>query len=207
MTVGLTGGIGTGKSTVAELLRARGLPVVDADQLAREVVAPGEPTHAAIVAAFGPEVLAADGTLDRRALGRVVFEDDTLRKRLESLIHPAIAQRAQARLLELGRAGHRLAFYEAALLCETGAYRLFPALVVVSAPAALQRQRVLARDPDLSPADVDARIAAQMSLEAKEKLATWIVRNDGTREALEAAVDDVIEALRARLDGMEGGGR
>ncbi len=199
--IGLTGGIASGKSTVADSLRRRGLPVVDADQLARDVVMPGEPALEAVVAAFGPGVLAGDGTLDRRALGKVVFDDPAKRKRLEAILHPAIAIRGQQALGQLRQAGYEMAFYEAALLVETGTWRAMSALVVVSAPAWLQRERVLARDPDLSAADADARIAAQMPLAKKEAAADFVVENDGTRSALEARIDEVLERLREKLDG------
>jgi len=199
--VGLTGGIASGKSTVAAALQRRGLPVVDADQLARDVVAPGQPALAAVVDAFGAELLDEDGCLDRRALGRVVFSDDAKRKRLESIMHPAIGLASQQEFVRLRREGHEIAFWEAALLVETGSWRSMAALVVVSAPAVVQRARLLARDTDLTEADADERIASQMPLAEKEAVAHFVVVNDSTTDALEARIDAMLDGLREKLNG------
>lgn len=197
--VGLTGGIACGKSTVAAMLRERGYPVVDADRLAREVVRPGEPALSEIVDAFGPGVLDASGGLDRRAMGRVAFSDPASRRRLEAITHPAIARRSQEAFARYRSEGHGIVFYEAALLVETGGWRAFPVLVVVSAPPALQRERLMAREPELTAADAESRIASQTSLAEKEAVADFVIVNDGDLAALEAAVDATIASLRARL--------
>lgn len=196
--VGLTGGIGTGKSTVARLLRARGLPVLDADQAARDVVAPGEPALAAIVARFGAEVLAANGALDRAVLRARIAHDPDARAALEAITHPAIFARLEAQLGELAQAGHPVAVVEAALMVETGSWRRYDAVLVVSCDPDTQLRRVLARDAT-SEADARALIAAQLPLSEKEAVATAVVWNVGSVEALEAAVDAAWEVVAKRL--------
>ncbi|MEM1418471.1 MAG: dephospho-CoA kinase [Myxococcota bacterium] len=198
--VGLTGGIASGKSTVAARLRERGIPVVDADALAREVVAPGTPGLAAVVEAFGEDVLAEDGSLDRKALGARVFADVAARKRLEAITHPRIAAAAQARLQELQGSDAPYLAYEAALLVENGLHRAFQELVVVAAEEATQLARVMARDGLVEDA-ARARLAAQLPLAEKIAVATEVLHNDGTREALLDAVDALDGRLRARLAG------
>jgi dephospho-CoA kinase len=191
---GLTGGIGAGKSTVAELFAARGVPVVDADALAREVVAPGGPAHAD-VAAVWPEVIAADGAVDRKRLRGIVFADPAARARLEAITHPRIQAAAEARLVALAQGGHRLAVYEATLLVETGRWRDFDGLIVVTASRQTQIARAMARDLLTRP-EVEARLRAQLPTEEKVRLATHIVDNDGPRAATEAQVDDLLKKLR-----------
>jgi dephospho-CoA kinase len=190
--VGLTGGIGSGKTTVARLAAERGVPVMDADQLAREVVAPGQPAHAAIAAAW-PSAIAADGTVDRRRLGAIVFADPAERARLEAITHPRIQELAQARAAELARQGHRLAFYEASLLVETGRHGEFDGLVVVTASEDTQLRRAVARG--LTPDEARARLAAQLPLGDKVRVATHVIENDGDLEATRAQVAKLIEAL------------
>ena len=199
--VGLTGGIACGKSTVAKLMLARNVPVVDADLLAREVVAPGEPALDQIVAAFGEAIVNADGSLDRPALGRLIFSDDKARQDLEGITHPAIARRSQQRFVEIAAKGHQMAVYEAALLVETGGYQRMAALVVVSAPASLQIERLLARDSDLSTKDAKQRIQSQMPIKEKEQYADFVIHNDGSLEKLAKVVDGVLTKLRKLIDG------
>ena len=192
--VGLTGGIGSGKSTVAEMIRARGVPVLDADQLAREVVAPGEPALVEIAAAW-PGVLRPDGTLDRKALGAVVFADPAARARLEAITHPRIHERLERRARALEAAGHRLAFYEASLLVETGRHRDFDALVVVSAGEEQQIARAMARDGSTR-LETEARLRAQMPLAEKRRAATHVIDNGGDLASTGAQVDDLLSVLR-----------
>jgi dephospho-CoA kinase len=191
--IGLTGGIGSGKSTVAEMIRARGVPVLDADRIAREIVAPGTPALAEIAAAW-PAVVAPDGTLDRRRLGQIVFADPEARRRLEAITHPRIAARAAAEARALEAAGHRLAFYEAALLVETGRHREFDGLVVVTADEAAQLERVRARD-GLPEAEARARIRAQLPLAEKVEAASHVVDNSRDLAATQAQVDALLRAL------------
>lgn len=198
--VGLTGGIAAGKSAVGQLFRGLGVSVVDADEVAREVVERGSEGLAEIVDAFGSEVLSADGSLDRKKLGAIVFEEPDLRKRLEAITHPRIATRSMQLMAGIAARGERLAIYEAALLVENGSYRMMQALVVVAAHEATQIARVMARD-GLDEAGARARLAAQLPLEKKIAVADFVIWNDGTREELAARVREVHSALLARFPG------
>jgi dephospho-CoA kinase len=191
--IGLTGGIGSGKSTVARLFAERGVPIIDADELAREATRPDAPALAEIGAVW-PDVIASDGTLDRRRLGGHVFGDPAARARLEAILHPRIVALCNARVRDLAAAGHDLALYEAALLVETGRYHELDGLIVVDAPENVRVARVVARD-GLREADVRARIAAQLPMGEKRRVATHVIDNDGDLDALRARVD----ALAARL--------
>jgi dephospho-CoA kinase len=195
---GLTGGIACGKSAVAARFRERGVPVIDADALAREVVAPGTDGLREIVEAFGSGVLAPDGSLDRKALASVVFADAAKRKRLNAITHPRITVLTMQRAGELGAQGHPLACYEAALIVENGVADAFRPLVVVAAPVELQLSRVMARD-GAREEEARARIAAQTPLEAKVAAADFVIENTGTREALRARTDEVLDAVCLRL--------
>jgi dephospho-CoA kinase len=194
LVVGLTGGIASGKSTVARLLGERGARVVDADQVARRVVAPGTPALAEIVAAFGAEMLGPDGALDRKRLGRRVFSNETARRRLEAITHPRIAAAFAEQVQRAAAEGVAVLVYEAALLVESGAHHAVDRLVVVAAPPAVQRARVGARD-GLDTAAAQARIDAQASLEAKLALADHVVMNDGSLPDLERKVAALWEEL------------
>jgi dephospho-CoA kinase len=191
--IGLTGGIGTGKSTVARLIAARGVPVIDADTLAREAVQPGSPGLAAIASAW-PDAMAADGSLDRARLGRIVFSDRAARARLEAMLHPRIAELADARVRALARAGHRLAFYEASLLVETGRHRDMDGLVVVDAPEPERIARVMRRD-GLTAGEVGARLAAQAPVAEKRRVATRVIENGGDLASLSRQVDELLADL------------
>jgi len=199
LLVGLTGGIATGKSTVSEIFRRLGCEVIDADLLAREVVEPGEPAFAEIVAEFGPDVLGPDGRLDRKRLGAVVFADPARRRRLEAITHPRIRIKFAERLQELiarGFAG--LVIFDAPVMIESGNYTHMDRLVVVATDPATQRARAVGRDGDR--ADVERRIASQMPIAEKAKLADYVVDNSGTPEATAAQVRRVHAALLAELD-------
>ena len=198
LLVGLTGGLATGKSTVSDMLRALGCVVLDADVLAREVVEPGQPALAAIAREFGPEVLQADGTLDRKRLGAIVFADPERRKQLEALTHPAIRDRYLARLAELESQGFEgIVVWDAPVMIEAGGYRHMDRLVVVVTDAATQRARALGRDGDR--ADAERKIASQMSLAEKARLADHVIDNSGDRAATEARTREVHAALLADL--------
>jgi dephospho-CoA kinase len=192
--VGLTGGIGSGKTTVAQMFAARGIPVIDADALAREVVAPGGPAHADVAAAW-PEVIGRGGTVDRKRLGKIVFDDPTARKKLEGFTHPRIQAVADARMAGLADAGERLALYEATLLVESGRWRDFDGLIVVVASPETQVARAMARD-GLSREEAEARVRAQMSTEDKLRVATEVIDNDGALAATEAQVEVLLSKLR-----------
>jgi dephospho-CoA kinase len=195
--IGLTGGIATGKSTFAAALRARRVPVVDADALARDVVAPGSPALAEIVRAFGPGVLDGSGGLDRRAVGAMVFADPQARRRLESITHPAIRAAMVAETARLAAAGHDLVFYDAPLLFEVGLDRALDAVVVVWAPRDVQRARVVRRD-HVSPADADARLDAQLPVDEKAARADFVVDNAAEGD-LGPAADRLLADLRRGL--------
>lgn len=192
MAVGLTGGIGSGKSTVARLFRDLGAHLVDADQLAREVVAPGSPALDAIAAAFSPALIRADGALDRAALGAIVFSEPEARTKLEAILHPRIAALAEARLAEAPAGA--LPVYDVPLLFERGLQERYKPVVVVYASPAVQRARVAARD-GLSAAEVEARIAAQADLADKAARADFVIQNDGPLEETARQVEEVYAAL------------
>lgn len=196
--IGLTGGIATGKSTFSALLRARGAPVVDADALARAVVAPGSATLAEIARAFGPELLQADGSLDRKRLGDRVFADPAARRRLEAITHPAIRAAMLAETLRLAGEGHALVFYDAPLLYEVGLDAVLDAVVVVWAPPELQRRRLVDRD-GLSPAEADARLAAQLPVDDKAARADVVIENVGAEGELGPKADRLLADLRQGL--------
>jgi dephospho-CoA kinase len=179
--IALTGGLASGKSTVARLLAERGVPVVDADALARDVVAPGTDGLAAIAARW-PSVV-HDGVLDRKALGAIVFADPAERRALEAITHPRIRAESARRLGVVEQTGAPRAIYEAALLFENDLDRELDATLLVSAPTDLQLARLQARD-GVSPAEARARLDAQLPLEAKMARATFVIENDGSLDEL-----------------------
>jgi len=195
---GLTGGIASGKSAVAARLRERGVPVIDADVLAREVVSPGSEGVAAVAAELGADVLAADGSLDRKKVAALVFGDEAKLGRLNAILHPRIAALSARRTAELAGRGEPLACYEAALLVENGLADAFRPLVVVAAPEAAQIARASARDAT-DEASVRARIAAQLPLAEKVRAADVVVHNDGSLEDLRARADDALDAVCRRV--------
>lgn len=190
LTVGLTGGVASGKSTVAARFRELGVPVCDADAVAREVVAPGSPVLDAIRAHFGDAVITPQGALDRRRMRALVFGDPAARQRLEQLTHPEIRRRLLA-WRDAQRADYCV--LEVAILFEAGFDRLVDRTLVVDAPEALQRQRLRARD-GIDASLIDGMLAAQMRREQRLALADDVLVNDGDLAALKAAVD----ALHAR---------
>lgn len=198
--IGLTGGIASGKSTVAAMLRDAGAPVVDADKLARQVVEPGSPALAEIAAQFGPEVLDAGGRLDRQKMAALVFGDEEARRTLNSITHPRIAAASQEALARLAAAGHEVAIYEAALLVENRLERGLDGLIVVAVPEAVQSRRLAARD-GLDPAAVEARLASQLPLADKVAVADWVVDNSGSVEHTRAQVEQIWREIRDREAG------
>jgi dephospho-CoA kinase len=186
--VGLTGGIGAGKSEVARRFAELGALVVDSDALAREVVAPGTPGLAAVVDAFGPGVRAADGSLDRAALARLVFADDEARERLNGIVHPLVRRRA-AELVAAAPPG-TVVVHDVPLLVETGQAGRFDLVVVVEAPAE-ERVRRLRRDRRMAEEEARARMAAQAGDAERRAAADVVLANDGDLAALRAEVDRV----------------
>ena len=194
LLVGLTGGIATGKSTVSEILRGLGAIVLDADVLAREVVEPGQPALAAIVREYGPEVLTPAGRLDRKKMAAIVFAAPERRKTLEAITHPAIRDRFLARLAELEAQGFEgLVFWDAPVMIEAGGHKAMDRLLVVVTDAATQLERAMGRDGDR--ADIERRIANQLPLSEKAKLADHVIDNSGDRTATEARTREVYAAL------------
>jgi dephospho-CoA kinase len=196
LLVGLTGGIGSGKTTVARMLEARGAIVFDADLLARDAVEPGTPGYQQVVERFGPNVLAPGGGVDREALAAVVFADPAARRDLEAIVHPEV-RRLFAEGTEAYRDTDAIVVFSAPLLVETGMHTAFEVLVVVSAPVEHQVERLM-HERAMSERAIRERIAAQLPLEAKAEAADILVDNDGTLEELEAQVDRVWTDLRAR---------
>jgi len=192
-TVGLTGGIGSGKSTVSAMLRELGATVIDADQVARDVVAPGSPALQDIARRF-PGVVDAQGRLDRAALAARVFADPSERRALEAITHPRIRAEVARRQQALARSGVPVAIYDAALLIENGLHHGLDGVILVSAPEAVQRARLAARD-GLDEAAVSARLAAQMPLADKRVHATWEVDNGGTLEETRTQVQRIWEEI------------
>jgi dephospho-CoA kinase len=191
--VGLTGGIGAGKSTVAGMLREAGLPVIDADALAREVVEPGQPAHAEIARAW-PHVIGSDGRVDRRQLAAIVFADPASKAQLEAITHPRIRERIVTERAALEGSGRRLAVLEAALSVETGLYHQLDGLLVVTADDEVRIARVMARD-GCSRESVLARMGAQLPQAAKTRVADHVIDNSGSLEATRARVREVLQAM------------
>jgi dephospho-CoA kinase len=199
LLVGLTGGIATGKSTVSEILRQLGGEIIDADRLARDVVEPEQPAWKQIVAEFGGGVVTAEGALDRKKLGAIVFADPERRKRLEAITHPAIRARFQARLDELAAQGFAgIVVFDAPVMIESGNYKNMDRLVVVVTDDATQAARLQERD-GTDEAEGRRKIASQMPLAEKAKLADYVIDNSGDREATAAEVRRVFAALMADL--------
>lgn len=194
LVVGLTGGIGSGKSTVAALLADKGAVVVDADRLAREVVAPGTPGFAAVVGRFGPAVVAADGALDRRALADMVFGDPAALADLNGIVHPAVRAAIDARLVELRASGQDVVVLEIPLLVESGRTYGAAAVIVVDLPEDVAVRR-LVEGRGMDEADARRRIAAQISRAARLAAADLVIDNSGSRAELERQVDEAWDEL------------
>ena len=194
MRAGLTGGVASGKSTVSAMLAELGAVVIDADVLAREVVAPGTDGLAAVVEEFGPEVLGPDGALDRPRLGAVVFAAPERRRALEAIIHPRV--RARAGEIEATARSGAVVVHDIPLLTETGQTPAFDAVVVVDVPTEVQLDRMV-RIRRMSEEDARARIAAQASREERLAVATYVVDNTGSIEELRARVEEVYRGLRS----------
>lgn len=195
LLLGVTGGVGMGKSTTAEFLARRGLAVTDTDVLARELVTPGQPALAEIAAAFGPAVLAADGTLDRGRLARRVFADEAERKRLEQILHPRIRAAWLAAAAAWRAEGRRAAAVIIPLLHETRAEGEFDAVFCTACSPATQRARLAARGWNES--QITGRLAAQWPAERKVALADFVIWSEGALETHAAQVDRILGATGA----------
>jgi dephospho-CoA kinase len=188
--IGLTGGIATGKSAVASLLSELGARIIDADELAREVVKPGREAWQDIVEAFGTEILREDKTIDREKLRKIVFRDPKARKRLESITHPRIRTLAQQRIQNLAAEGAGIIVYEAPLLFENQVHLWLRPVILVACDLATQKHRLQERD-GLNEEEIQQHLKAQMSLEEKRKLADFIIENNGDLEELRRQVQKV----------------
>lgn len=199
ITIGLTGGIGSGKSTAAKILAALGAPIIDADKVGHEIYLPQTPAYRELVAAFGEGILGADGTIDRRKLGPIVFADPAALRRLNAIVHPKMYARMGEMVAAMRRAGEtRPIVVEAAILIEANWQPLFDEIWLVTAT----RERVIERierDRGLKPEQTEARIRAQLSDEERRKHATAEIRNDGTLEQLRDTITRLWLYLLARI--------
>lgn len=201
LKVGLTGGIGAGKSEVSRLLVEHGAVLIDADRIAREVVAPGTPGLAAVVEAFGEDVLAEDGSLDRPRLGSIVFADPDRLAVLNSIVHPLVG--ARSRELEEAAAEDAVVVHDVPLLTENGLAPLYDVVVVVDAGPETQLDR-LVRLRGMTEADARARMAAQATREKRREIADIVIDNDVPMEELRRRVKDVWDDLVRRSQGTQG---
>jgi dephospho-CoA kinase len=195
LLVGLTGGIGSGKSTVAAILERRGAVVLDADEFARRALDPGRPGHARVLEEFGSSVVGPDGSVDRAVLAGTVFRDPDARRRLEAIVHPEVARLLQD-ALEPYRDTDRVVVYAVPLLVENHLESMFDLVVVVAAPEEVRIRRLVARG--MAEDDVRARIRAQLTDSEREAVADVVVANDGSRDDLDRRVGALWEELRTR---------
>lgn len=193
--VALTGGIATGKSFCLARFAERGVPVINADQLAHAAIAAGTTGHAAVVERFGQDVVTVDGAIDRRALARIMFEDPKARRDLEALIHPVVYRAIGTWFAELGDAGAAMGMAEIPLLYETGREIDFDRVIVAACPPAMQVERLMTRS-GLSKAEAAQRIAAQLPIDAKAARADFVIDTSGSVDETDNQVSAVFEALR-----------
>lgn len=189
-TIGLTGGIGSGKSTVTALLRRRGVPVLDADAIVRDLQRPGAEGLRRLVEAFGPPILLPSGELDRAALGKLVFADPDMRRRVEAILHPLVRERMAAETAAAATGGAPVVVQDIPLLFEARAPTDFDATVLVYTPPEVALRRLVDLR-GMAPADAEARINAQLPMEEKRRRATYVIDNTGSLEDLEAEVDRI----------------
>lgn len=194
--LGLTGGIASGKSTVAAILRRLGAAIINADELSREVVQPGQEAWKEIVDTFGPAILQEDKTLDRRKLRKIVFDNPEARKKLEAIIHPRVRALAEKKISELAATGSSIIVYEVPLLFEAQIHLWLRPVILVACDVETQKKRLLERDR-LTEAEAQQHLDAQMSLEDKRKLADYVIENNGDLEELERQVRGVLQKIQA----------
>lgn len=197
LRVGLTGGIATGKSFCLNRFAELGAPTIDADVVSRQVVEPGTPGFDAVVRRFGSGVVAADGTLDRAALARIVFSDSAARRDLEAIVHPAVYDRTVQWFADQHAAGARVAIADIPLLYETNRLDRVDVIVVAACPPDVQRARLMARN-GLSAEDAQQRIDAQMPIDEKRQRADFVIDTSGTMAETTRQVDDVWRRLLSR---------
>ena len=197
LVVGLTGGICSGKSTVAAMFERLGAVVIDADRVAHELQVPGQPLFEAILSAFGRQIVGEDGRIDRRRLGAIVFSDPKARARLEEILHPAIVEECERRIQHARASGAAVCLLEAALLIESGRHARFDRMVLVEASEAVQLERLMAR-MGLSREEAMQRIRSQVPLEEKRHHAKFVIENGGSLKETERQVRAVWEQLQVR---------
>lgn len=194
IVAGLTGGICSGKSTVAAMFARLGATVVDADQVARELVEPDQPLFETVVSAFGREIVGADGRIDRRRLGAMVFADPKARRQLEAILHPAIIEQCERCIRQAEVAGAAICLLDAALLIESGWHTRCDAVILVEAREAVRLDRLI-KARGLSQDDAMLRIRSQMPQEEKRRYAHYVIKNEGAFEETERQVRSVLEQL------------
>jgi dephospho-CoA kinase len=194
IVVGLTGGIATGKSAVSQLLKANHIPVIDADVLARQVVEPGTPALSKIVAYFGHSILLPNGTLDRKQLGNIVFNDEVKRRKLNAIVHPAVSRAMAWGILMHWFRGEKCCVTDVPLLIEGGLWKWVGKVVVVYCSAEIQLQRLMKRD-NSSREDALARLRSQMPITKKVEYADQVIENSGSLHDLEMQVDSFVQRL------------
>ena len=193
--LGLTGGIASGKSTVAAILRRLGAAIINADELSREVVQPEQDAWKEIITAFGPDILQEDKTLDRRKLRKIVFDNPEARKKLEAIIHPRVRALAERRISELAVAGNSIIVYEVPLLFEGQIHLWLRPVILVACEIETQKKRLVERD-HLTEIEAKQHLDAQMSLEEKRRLADYVIENDGNLKDLEQQVRAVLHKVQ-----------
>ncbi|PIC67701.1 dephospho-CoA kinase [Sporosarcina sp. P21c] len=196
MIIGLTGSIASGKSTVANMLREKGYPIVDADVIAREVVEPGSPLLDKIQQTFGEEVVREDGTLNREQLGAIIFGDEVKRRQLNELMHPAIRGRMISQREDYVTQGYQTVIMDIPLLFESKLQEYVEKIVVVSVTKQIQKQRLMARN-EWTEQEAAARIASQLDLNIKEQGADAVIYNNDTLEETEKQLDAILENWQA----------
>jgi dephospho-CoA kinase len=192
--IGLTGGIGTGKTTVAEFIKQSGYPVINADEVAHQALSPVGPIFHHIIKAFGGDILSGEGEIDRRRLGAKIFKNEEQRLKLESLIHPYVKQEVKSWRSALEKQGQKLAFYDVPLLFEKNMQSEFDKVVVVWCDEKLQMERLLKRS-GFSPIEAKDRIASQLPMKDKKARADFLIENNSTLEALRTATAGVIRQI------------
>lgn len=192
--IGLTGGIACGKSAVATHLRAKGWSVVDADVLAHKALSPGTSSYTNVVSFFGPQILSADKSIDRKSLGAIVFNDKAKLLKLEEFIHPWVQEQTRTHREQFQKAGEKMAFYDVPLLFEKNLHSQFDDVIVVACDEKIQIERLKKRN-GFNEEEARRRIAAQMPLMEKVKRTSHVIYNNGTLAELHAAIDNVVARL------------
>ncbi len=195
--IGLTGGIASGKSSVSRLLAEWGVPVIDADAIARRIVTPGQPAWQQIVSVFGEQILQPDGTINRRLLGDIIFDDAEKRRKLEEITHPAIWDQITVEVKQAEAAGHRVVVLDIPLLLETDWHDRVDEIWVVYADRQTQLQRLTLRD-QLTQQQAESRINSQLSLEEKKQHADIVIDNSGSFDLMRNQVERIWENLHQR---------